>query len=427
VLDSGGTLGADTVSNTGVLSIGRDIASGCASGEFLLDDLRIYAGAIALQGEALSGLSCRYTYGLDLISQSLCYSTEPDTYYYGYDGQGSVRYLTDESGAVTDTYTYDAFGIQIASTGAGTPNNYRYSGEQWDQDLGAYYLRARYYKPDTGRFWTMDTFEGYPTDPASLHKYLYCQGNPINRLDPSGNMDLSIGSLLSANAIRAGLYGAALGGIRGAYFQFRHNGNRMGWNMLGQAALQGGIGFVGGVALANVPFAFWSTPVGAGGIALTSAASLKRAVEYAQNGDWDLAFVEAASAGAPLVFRNVVARGATVENIRATRTISGKKNIAFAEYEINGARGDRWAVSGEKPRGDSVAPVQNPQFSSERPYDTEKLIIEDIVASVIGGGNATGTLRIHTERPACEACQGVISEFSSRYPGIKVTVTNDPW
>jgi RHS repeat-associated protein len=214
-LDSDVTLGADTVSNTGVLSIGRDIASGCASGEFLIDDLRIYAGAIALQGEALSGLSCRYTYGLDLISQTRLEGGTPETWYYGYDGHGSVRYLADESGAVTDTYTYDAFGIQIAQSGSATPNNYRYTGEQWDQDLGMYYLRARYFNPQIGRFWTMDTFEGNQNDPLSLHKYLYCHGDPANGCDPSGHMEM--GSMLVTSAIIGATAGGVLGGINSGY------------------------------------------------------------------------------------------------------------------------------------------------------------------------------------------------------------------
>jgi hypothetical protein len=49
-----------------------------------------------------------------------------------------------------------------------------------------YYLRARYYRPDTGRFWTMDTYEGSSEDPLSLHKYLYCQNNAVNIDDLSG-------------------------------------------------------------------------------------------------------------------------------------------------------------------------------------------------------------------------------------------------
>jgi hypothetical protein len=72
-----------------------------------------------------------YVYGLDLISQM----QSGNVTYYGYDGLGSTRYLSDSSTNVTDTYTYDAFGIQIATNGT-TLNNFRYTGEQWDADLG---------------------------------------------------------------------------------------------------------------------------------------------------------------------------------------------------------------------------------------------------------------------------------------------------
>ena len=130
-----------------------------------------------------------YVYGLALISRSTI-NPQLSTVFYGTDGLGSARYLTDASGAVTETYTYDAFGIQLASTGTNV-NNYRYTGQQWDPDLGMYYLRARYYRPELGRFWTMDSYEGSQGDPLSLHKYLYCRNNPANRRDPSGNEDLA--------------------------------------------------------------------------------------------------------------------------------------------------------------------------------------------------------------------------------------------
>jgi hypothetical protein len=51
--------------------------------------------------------------------------------FYGYDGGGSVRQLTNLAGTVTDTYDYDAFGNLLNSTGT-TPNNYLYRGEQYD-------------------------------------------------------------------------------------------------------------------------------------------------------------------------------------------------------------------------------------------------------------------------------------------------------
>jgi RHS repeat-associated protein len=84
-----------------------------------------------------------------------------------------------------DTYDYDAFGNKVNSTGT-TPNNYLYRGEQYDPDLGLYYLRARYYNPATGRFMSRDPEEGKAKVPASLHKYLYANGDPVNMTDPKG-------------------------------------------------------------------------------------------------------------------------------------------------------------------------------------------------------------------------------------------------
>ena len=127
-----------------------------------------------------------YTYGLDLISQRQSGGT---TSFYGYDGNGNVRFLTATNATISDTYAYDAFGIGITNTGT-TPNNYRYTGEQYDPNLGFYYLRARYMNPNTGRFWTKDSFEGSIFDPPSLHKYTYCANNPVNCTDPSGHENI---------------------------------------------------------------------------------------------------------------------------------------------------------------------------------------------------------------------------------------------
>jgi len=62
-----------------------------------------------------------------------------------------------------------------------------YRGEQYDADLGLYYLRARYYNPNTGRFMSRDPEDGHSWDPASLHKYLYANGDPVNGIDPQGH------------------------------------------------------------------------------------------------------------------------------------------------------------------------------------------------------------------------------------------------
>ena len=95
------------------------------------------------------------------------------------------------------TYDYDAFGKLIHQTGT-TYNNYLFAGEQFDPDLNLYYNRARYLNVSTGRFWSMDTFEGTSSDPTSLHKYLYTGANPVNRNDPSGQLFDDIGGALTS-------------------------------------------------------------------------------------------------------------------------------------------------------------------------------------------------------------------------------------
>lgn len=54
----------------------------------------------------------------------------------------------------------------------------------------------------------MDTSEGDQEDPLSLHKYLYCAANPVNRFDPSGHDGDEV-SLLAAGSISTGLAGAS--------------------------------------------------------------------------------------------------------------------------------------------------------------------------------------------------------------------------
>ena len=172
-----------------------------------------YAQVIA-EEFASTANSAVYVYGLERISKAY-YSDQfagPRGFrYYVYGGHGSVRALADTSGNVTDTYDYDAFGVLIhstftsipplATTVSPSPNNYLYSGEQFDPDLNLYYNRARYLNVGTGRFWTMDSFEGIRGEPFSLHKYLYASADPINRFDRSGHDDLNTLQVAQADGI----------------------------------------------------------------------------------------------------------------------------------------------------------------------------------------------------------------------------------
>jgi RHS repeat-associated protein len=152
---------------------------------YLVDDQNPtgYAQVLAEYANPSNAPAVTYAYGLALVSQTRSGTTS----WYGFDGQGNVRFLMNGSGTITDSYDYDAFGRLLAQTGT-TSNSCRFAGQQWDSDLGLYYMRARYLKTDLGRFWTSDTLEGSQDEPLGLHRYLYCNGTPINEIDPSGEI-----------------------------------------------------------------------------------------------------------------------------------------------------------------------------------------------------------------------------------------------
>jgi len=168
-----------------------------------------------LMDELVNGAVTRtYAYGLHRISEDQQLSSTWTPSFYGYDGHGNVRFLTNNAGAITDSYTYDAFGMPITTSGT-TPNNFLYSGEQFDSAVGAYYLRARYFNPATGRFLTMDPYAGTILDPATLHKYVYAKNNPVNATDPTGRDALLEGvylDLARPSPVTIGLFRSALWG-----------------------------------------------------------------------------------------------------------------------------------------------------------------------------------------------------------------------
>ena len=83
-------------------------------------------------------------------------------------------------------YKYDSYGNELLDT-SGIENPFRYSGQYFDSETGYYYLRARYYDPQSGRFTQEDTYHGEPSDPATLNLYGYCAANPVRYQDSSGH------------------------------------------------------------------------------------------------------------------------------------------------------------------------------------------------------------------------------------------------
>lgn len=101
-------------------------------------------------------------------------------YYLG-DQLGSTAYLVNESGNVSNTYTYSAYGVTRSVTETVT-QRYRYTQREWDGTTGLQYNRNRYYIPSLGRFTQPDPLGA----PEGSGRYEYASGNPISMKDPSG-------------------------------------------------------------------------------------------------------------------------------------------------------------------------------------------------------------------------------------------------
>jgi RHS repeat-associated protein len=86
---------------------------------------------------------------------------------------------------VVNYYTYNPFG-EILEVGESITNPWRFTGQYYDSEIDLYYLRARNYHPHIYRFTARDLVAGQFDNPLSLHKYLYCQNEPVNRIDPTG-------------------------------------------------------------------------------------------------------------------------------------------------------------------------------------------------------------------------------------------------
>jgi len=93
-------------------------------------------------------------------------------------------------------YSYDAWGnnnVGGTSVTLGNLNPFRYRGYYYDADMQLYYLQTRYYDQKIGRFINADSVDYIDQETINgLNFYAYCNNNPVNYYDPSGQVVITM-------------------------------------------------------------------------------------------------------------------------------------------------------------------------------------------------------------------------------------------
>src|SRR5262249_50399120 len=110
-------------------------------------------------------------------------------------------------GSATASVLYAPYGGTRYSSGT-MPTSYGFTGQRADTTSGLDYYGARYYDPLAGQVTSRDTLlPGRGYDLWGLSRYAYVQGNPVNRTDPTGHINLLVGDDASDPAPIQGAFG----------------------------------------------------------------------------------------------------------------------------------------------------------------------------------------------------------------------------
>ena len=117
-------------------------------------------------------------------------TNEEETFFYHSDHLGSTSYITDDKGNITQYTAYLPYGELLVDEHSSSEDlPYKFNGKELDEETGLYYYGARYLNPTSSVWYGVDPlFEKYP----SLSAYNYCAGNPINAIDPDGNIIIPV-------------------------------------------------------------------------------------------------------------------------------------------------------------------------------------------------------------------------------------------
>ncbi|MEM7356086.1 MAG: RHS repeat-associated core domain-containing protein, partial [Acidobacteriota bacterium] len=174
---SAGTLGSYTYDFQG-LRVSKQASAGGLE-QYVYDDQSV------LQRTSDSGRTTHYDYGPDrLLSVE---DSQDGRAYYLFDALGSISDLTTLGGAVLARYQWDAWGNSRGQLDTAA-NPFGFTGHEHDDESGLIHAKARFYDPEIGLFLSHDPVFGDPSNPPSLHRYLYAFQNPTVFVDPDGRI-----------------------------------------------------------------------------------------------------------------------------------------------------------------------------------------------------------------------------------------------
>ena len=97
---------------------------------------------------------------------------------------------------------------RVVGSGAFSSDRAGKSASQTPESHQEITITLTIFVPDRQSFWSMDSFQGFRHDPHTLHKYLYAEADPVNGMDPSGQITLPemaiVSAISGAYAVQAG-------------------------------------------------------------------------------------------------------------------------------------------------------------------------------------------------------------------------------
>lgn len=243
--------------------------------------------------------------------------------YLHQDIMGSTMLMTDEQGAVVQSYEYMPFGEVVGAQGTAgaAETHFQFTGQEFDAESGLIYMNARYYNPALGRFLSRDPVLGSDGDFLSRNPYIYAKNNPLKYRDPTG-LWFGLDDLVFT-------VGGAVVGLIGQGVSDLISGEVSGWEDYVGATLGGAV--AGETFLYAAPTL---TPIG-GGIAagLTGSATQNAVTQFLKNTSGKQEGYDGASFVTDTALGGVTGlipgpKGGTTSVMKQIVTKAGKKQIS---------------------------------------------------------------------------------------------------